>query len=314
MSSQITWSLTGAWNTTRPFQYVAQTDINAIPTASPAFIAADIITEVNPSIDHNSFDVESIGSRTIRDMITVAQDFGFSLNHFPYSLPLLKYISEPPNETTPAGTSAEYLGFLLSYKQAVGGTNTEHFVKFQGAKGNSLEISVDPEGLVSATSEWICREITLPNVASGLTTPVFVEHAATTSPPLSHTDNGPTPLRLAAVDFPCGAFTINWNNNLKPDRYNGSTLIDALTVTNRRIEGSFMIPVGKNLQLETKIRELQQTQFAASYVFKTGVMVANITNMELINYSPVVNGSNNETFAWEWSWKAEDASLGTAIV
>ena len=288
-----------------------QTDINAIPTASPVFVAADIINEVNPSVDHQLFNVESIGSRTLRDMITTGQDFGFSLTHYPYNLPLLKYISEPPNETTPAGTSAEYLGFLLSYKQAVGSTNTEHFVKFQGAKGNSLEISVSPDGLVEASSEWICREITLPNTTSGLTTPTFIEFASLTSSPLSHTDNGPAPLTLNAVAFPCSAFSINWNNNLIPDRYNGSTLIDALTVGNRSISGSFTIPVGKNLQLETKIRELQQAPFNGSYVFKTGVMVATITGIELGNYSPVINASNNETLAWAWSWTAKDASLGT---
>lgn len=315
MSSQITWELTGAWNTTKPFQWVAQTSINSIPTASPSFNLADIIGEVNPSVNHVSFDIRAIGNRHIRDMITTGQDFGFSMFQHPYNLPLLKYISEPPNETTPTGTSAEYIGFVLPYKQAVGASLVEHFVKFEGCKGNSLELSVNPEGLVEANSEWLTRKIGLPDATAnaGLTTPVWKEFADATAAGLSHVDNGVTPLRLNGVDYPCKAININWNNNLIPDRFNGSVYVDAFTVGNREIKGSFMIPVGKNLSLETKIRELEQTQIAASYVFKTGVMVANLTGLELISYNPVINANDNTTLGWDWQFKAETAVLGTAI-
>lgn len=312
MSSQITWSLTGAWNVVNPLQYVAQTDINAIPTASPVFTAAAINGELRPKVDHVTVDVRRLGDRHIYKQIAVGHDYGFGFALNPYSLPILKYGSEEPNETTPAGTSAEYLGFITAYKQAVGSTLSTHYLMMVGAKCNTLEMSVSPNGLVEANMEWLCRDIVLPTTTHGLTTPTFLTNADITTAPLSHVDNGTTPLVYDGTSYPCGQFRINWNNNLIPDRYNGSDKVDALTVGNREITGTFAIPVGKNLTLETNVRTAEQTPVTAKYTFKTGVMVVTMTELELLSYTPTLTATANNTLMWEWPFKCQKASLGTS--
>lgn len=311
MSSQITWSPTGAWNVVKPLQYVAQTDINAIPTASPSFTAAAINGELRPKVDHMTVDVRRLGDRHIYKQIAVGHDYGFGFSLNPYNLPLLKYGSEAPNETTPTGTSAEYLGFVVSYYQAVGGSLSEHYLLMHGAKCNTLEMSVTPTGLVEANMEWLCRKIDTPNTSHGLTTPTFLTNASITSPPLSHVDNGATPLVIDGTSYPCSNFRINWNNNLIPDRYNGSDLVDSLTVGNREITGSMTIPVGKNLTLETNIRTAEQTAITCKYTFKAATMVVTMSELETLSYSPVLSATANQTLAWEWSWKCKTATLDT---
>lgn len=311
MSSQIDFGLTGSYNIIKPLQYVAQTDINAIPTASPSFTAAAINGEVRLSANHQTVDVRRLGDRHVYKQIAVGHDYGFGISLNPYNLPLLKYGSEEPNITTPTGTSAEYLGFIFSYYQAVGGALAEHYVKLIGAKCNTLELSVTPTGLVDATMEWMCRDFALPTTSHGLTTPTFVSNSGITSPPLSHVDNGATPLVYDGTSYACTSFRINWNNNLQPLRCNGSDKIDSLDVGNREITGSFAIPVGKNLALETDIRDAEQTAVTAKYTFKAGTMVVTMNELELLSYSPTKTATASNTFAWEWPFKCRTATLDT---
>jgi len=309
MSSQITFALGGPFNVVKPLQYIAQADINAIPTASPSFTAAAINSEIRPKIDHMTVDVRRLGEYGIYKQIAVGHDYGFGFSLNPYNLPLLKYGSEEPNIGTPAGTSAEYLGFILSYYQAAGAALSEHYLKIIGAKCNTLELSVTPTGLVEANMEWICREIALPTTTHGLTTPTFITNSGITSSPLAHVDNGASPLTLDGTAYPCTSFRINYNNNLIVTRCNGSDLVDSIDVGNREITGSFTIPVGKNLTLETNIRTAEQTPITASYVFKTGTMVATMAELETLSYSPVMGANSNNINAWEYSFKCKTAAL-----
>lgn len=311
--SQIAFPLTGPWNVVKPLQYVAQTSIDAIPTASPSFTAAAINGDLRLTVDHRTVDVRQLGDRHIYSQIAVGHDFGFGFSLNPYNLPLLKYGSEEPNETTPTGTSAEYLGFVFSQYQALGGsTLSEYYYLMHGAKCNTLEMSVNSSGLVEANMEWMCRSIDLPTTSHGLTTPTFISLAGISSAPLSHVDNGSTPLTIDGDDFACSSFRINWNNNLIADRFNGSDKVDALTVGNREVTGSAVIPVGTNLNLETDIRTAEQTAVTGSYTFKSGVMVVTMTELETLSYGPAFSASGNDTSKWEWNFKCKKATLATS--
>lgn len=311
MSSQIAYSLHGAWNTTRPLQYIAETTFGTTPSASPTFVAAGIVNDFTPTIDDQKVDIRWIGSRYIRNQTGVGHNYGFGFSCYPFNLPMLKYGSEDP---AGAGTLDESLSFLHSYKQAVGTTLTEHFVLFKGSKMNSLTLSVNGQGVVTANTSWLCKEITIPDATAnaGLTTPDFIEHSDVTTAPLSHIDAGSTPLTVDGTPYAVKSFDITWNNNLVADRFVGSNLIDALTPGNRDVTGSFVIPVGKNLTLETVIRTAEQAPVSASFRFKTGVMFANITELETLSYSPSINADANDTSAWTWNWKAKSAVLATS--
>ena len=121
-------------------------------------------------------DVRQIGSHLLYGIQTGGHSYGFGLNVFPFDLPLLKYGTEPPNYTTPAGTSAVSLAFAIKYKRATGTAGmTTHNMKLLGSKCNTTELSVSSQGLVTATQEWISREITTPASGdiSGATWPTF---------------------------------------------------------------------------------------------------------------------------------------------
>jgi len=304
LSSQIAFGLTGSYNVVKPLQYVAQTDINAIPTASPSFTAAAINGEIRLSANHQTVDVRRLGDRHVYKQIAVGHDYAFGISLNPYNLPLLKYGSEEPNLTTPTGTSAEYLGFIFSYYQAVGGALSEHYVKLVGAKCNTLELSVTPTGLVDATMEWMCRDFVLPTTSHGLTTPTFVANSGITSSPLSHVDNGTTPLVYDGTSYACTSFRINWNNNLQALRCNGSDKIDALEVGNREITGSF-------LALETDIRDAEQTPVTAKYTFKAATMVVTMNELELLSYNPTLTATASNILAYEYPFKCRTATLDT---
>ena len=314
--SQIAFPLTHSAMIEKPFSYVAEAQFGVTPTASPNFTAVAIVGEVSPKIDDIEIDIRQIGSHlkyASAPMVTAAHKYGFSIMVNPFAIPFLKYASEPPNYTTPTGTSAESLSFIIQYKQATGtAAMTTHFILFKGCKCNSMTISVSAEGLVEVTMDWICREITTQSTTHGLTTPVIPDFSSITTAPLSNVDGGAKPLTIGGVQYAVNNMSITWNNNLIPDPFNGTGLIEALTVGEIEITGSFVTPVGENTTLETALNAVPQTGVAAVYKFKTAVMFANITALKLLaNDSPFRRGPT-ETKKNNFNWGCAQAALATA--
>ena len=300
----------------KPIQYVAETTYGTTPTASPSFTAVAIVGEIIPKVDDIEIDVRQIGSHlkyASAPMVSAAHKYGFTLNIKPFAITFLKYGSEPPNYTTPAGTSAESLSFLLQYKQALGtAALVTHFVLFTGAKCNTLNISVSAEGLVEVSMEWICREIKTPATSHGLTTPTIVDFSGITTAPLSNVDGGVKPITINAITYAVNNMVINWNNNLIPDPYNGTGLIEALNVGGIVIEGSFVTPVGQDLLLETALNAFPQTGVAATYKFKAAVMFAQVVGLKLTSNDSPWRMGPTETKKNSFQWGCASASLTTS--
>ena len=254
--------------------------------SSPTLTAAKIVSDIRPRIDNQEIDVRQIGSHLLYGMQSSGHSYGFGMNLHPFDLPLLKYGSEPPSYSSPSGNQATSLSFAMQYLQATGtAAMTSHYMKFLGAKMNTLEISVSSQGLVEANTDWICREIAVPTATaiSGATWPEFAD---ITTAALSNVDGGNKPLKINSVDYAVKDFRIQWNNNLIPDQFSGSGLIDALTTGPIDISGSFNTPIGQSLLLETAIHDFPQTGVAAVYKVKTGVMFINMTGFKLMSDAP----------------------------
>jgi hypothetical protein len=295
------------------FGYTAETTFRTKKTSSPTYTSVGIVSELRPRINDTEIDVRNLGSHLIYGRQTAFHSYGMTINCYPFDLPFLKYGSEIPNYTTPSGTQAETLQFVYRYKQAEGTAETlDHYLFFLGCKMNTLELSVSSQGLVEAVTDWNVGEITVPSTSSGLTTPTLPLLSATTTPPISNIDGGNTPFTINSVSYPIKEFRIQWNNNIIMDDFNGSGLVDQMTTGAIEITGSFRTPVGKNLALETFMHDFPQTGVNASYTFKSGVMVVNMTEFKLIaDDNPHVSGPS-DTDKHSFSFVAKTAALSTS--
>jgi len=312
--SSITWPLAHSARA-EAFAYTPEVTFRTLKTASPVYTSVGIVGEFRPRINDVEIDTRNLGSHLIYARQTAFHSYGMTIQSWPFDLPFLKYGSEPPNYTTPAGTQAETLQFLYKYQQATGTAGTlSHYVFLLGCKMNTLELSVSSQGLVEATSDWMVGEITVPVSTSngGLTTPNIPALSATVTPPISNIDGGNTPMTINSVTYPIKEFRIQWNNNIIGDDFNGSGLIDQMTTGGIEISGSFRTPVGKNLNLETFVHDFPQAGVNASYVFKTGVMVVNMTEFKLVaDDNPHVSGPQ-DTDKHAFNFVAKTAALATS--
>jgi tail tube protein len=310
--SQIAFPLTHSGTMPNPVSYIEEETFGTLPS-SPTLTAVKVLGDLRPKIDDMEMDVRQVGSHLLYSQQTGGHSYSFGTTIHPFDLPFLKYGTEPPNYTTPAGNQLTSLAFVVRYKQATGTAGMlDHYIKFLGAKCNTTEISVSSQGIVEATQEWICREITKPTSTpiSGATYPTF---ASITSPVLSNVDGGNKPLYINSVQYAVKDFRINWNNNMIPDQFSGSGLIDALTSGAHEVTGSFSTPVGQDLLLEGAIQDYPQTEVVAKYVVKNGTMVINITGLKLITDTPEgFSAGPTQTMQHTYNFKAISASLATS--
>lgn len=308
--SQIAFPLTHSGTAEAPFSFIDEAVFRTMPS-NPTLTAVNVIDQITPRIDNMEMDVRTIGSHYLYGMQSGGHTYGLGLTVHPFDLPFLKYGTNGPNYTTPAGTSAVSVAFAMKYKQALGtAAMTTHNIKFLGCKPNTTEISVSSQGIVEATMDWTVGEITVPVAGdiAGATWP-----SAPTSPVLSNVDGGNKPLTINGVQYAVKDFRISWNNNLIADTFSGSGLVDALTVGAVEITGSFNSPIGQSLVLEGLIHDFPQTGVLASYLVKTGVMVISMTNFKLMSDAPEgFSAGPTATGQHAFTFKCSAATLATS--
>ena len=279
--------------------------------SSPSLTAVKVVDQITPRIDNMEMDVRTIGSHYLYGMQSGGHTYGLGLTVHPFDLPFLKYGTNAPNYTTPAGTSAASVAFAYKYKQATGTAGmTTHNMKFLGCKANTTEISISSQGLVEATMDWTVGEITTP-VAGDIAGASWPSQP--TNPVLSNVDGGNKPLTIDGTAYAVKDFRISWNNNLIADTFSGSGKVDALTVGAVEITGSFNTPVGQSLALITAINTFPQTGVAASYRVKSGVMHINMTNFKLMTDAPEGwSAGPTQTAQDAFTFKCSTADLATS--
>ena len=293
------------------FAFTSEDVFRTKKTASPVYTAVGIVSEIRPRINATEIDVRNLGSHLLYGQQTAFHSYGMTINCYPFSLPFLQLGSEPPNYTT--GQNVGTQQFVYKYKQAVGTSEARsHFMFFLGCKMNTLELSVSSQGLVEASTDWIVGEVTIPSESSGLTTPTIPDFSGITTPAISNIDGGNTPFTMDGVSYPIKEFRINWNNNIIADDFNGSGKVDQLTTGGIKHTGSFRVPVGKNLQLETFIHDFPQSGETASYVFKSGTMVCNMTELKLVADDNPITSGPTDTMKHSFNFECKTAVLAAS--
>jgi hypothetical protein len=310
---QLAFPLTHAGLGTNPFCFTTETLFGVKKTASPTYTAVAITQDVVPTDDGVSIDIRQMGSHQVYGIQNAGKNYGFTIPVHPQNIGFLSYGCNPPNYDTPAGTSAESLQFLIKYKQAQGTAGmSDHYIFFLGCRPDTTTVTISAQALVEASMTWGAREITGASTTSGLVTPTIPTLASITGPVLQDSDGGNKPLTINGIQYAVNNFTITWNNNLIRDAFNGSGLVEALTVGGIEITGSFTTPVGQDLLLETRMADLNQVGVPAVYKVKTGVMFINMTGMLLQSDAQTFEGAPTSTRKHTYTFKCADARIATS--
>jgi Phage tail tube protein len=312
--SQIAFPLTHAGVGLNPLCYIQEVTFGTKITASPSYTAVPITGDLTPTIDGVSIDVRQMGNHDVYGIQNAGINYGFTAAINPLNTTFIKIGTELPNYTTPAGTSAASYQFLIGYKQATGTVGMgDYYLFLLGCKPDTTTITVSAQSLVEASMTWGVRQIPKPILApGGLTTPTIPTFASITGPVFQDSDGGVKPLLYNAISYAVNNFTITWNNHLIRDGFNGSGLVDALTVGGREITGSFTTPVGQDLLMETAMESLTQAGVTMKYTVKAGVFVITMNNVLLQTDSNPFEGSPTNTMKHTYTFKCASASIGTS--
>jgi hypothetical protein len=266
----LSYAPTGSWNIVKILQYIEEVNFGVTPSASPVFVAAGMNVEVRENTDITAEKYRALGSMDIYKMLKTGELYSFELRYQPISSALLKYGSELP---AGAGTIEKSLSFLYSQKLNA----VENYIFYKGSRTDKLEIEIT-EAAVAVAHTFLCKEITTPNSAHGLTTPTFA--SLPTAAPWTGASSGSNPLTINGLNYDTPRFkvTINWNLDVvKP---NGEIQAKFIEPTNRDIAVDFDA-VFKDTVLLADAKTL--TARAASYVLNTGVTL-NLTDLYLEAY------------------------------
>lgn len=288
MTNQIPYPVATSSDQTYPVQYIEEVTYGVLVTASPTYVPVKVAGDLTPKIDGLELPVRQAGSYTRYSSQSAGHDYGFTLNLSPTEIGIMKYGANG------VANKDKSIQIPIVYDQAASSTATTlstHYMYALGAKCNSLTLSSAGRTLLTATSEWICREWTKPTQTSGLTSPVFTTFGSYSDAVLSNVDSGNLPLTIGSTTYGVSDFSITWNNNLFPVNLIGSDegMIEALKLGPIDITGSFSTPVGANLIIEALAHDFPQIGASATMKFKTANMILTMSQFKIMGRdSPIL--------------------------
>ena len=224
---------TGPWRFVKQIQYVEETAVGSMPTASPLFASPGIVMTYTSSPVNRVIEQTMLGIRGLYDIIKTGEDHSFSIAYRPINTDMLKYGCN--DENTGTKNIAKSLSMLFSYKL----NNVENYVTLVGCFTNTIAIRIAKGNAVEVTQDFWLNTISLesPTLSPVLTTPTYAP--ALTGRPLTDLSGGQDPLMVNGLPIDTDEFSVNvaWN----PERItpNGMTFAKYIVPTNERITGSF---------------------------------------------------------------------------
>jgi hypothetical protein len=188
------------------------------------------------------------------------------------------------------------------------GTWGEHFMKLPGSIMTGLEMTIDSDSAVKATTTWMCQNIEPPALTHGLTTPDLPDMADVTGDAISHLEIGDdTPLELDSNGYPVKMARLSWANNVETTRFANSDLINSALITQRLMTGSFSTGFGIDHDLQALIRA--KVAVDGKMKFKVGAMVATLEDVMLTNSEPELSTG---VMVPDYNMKIANMTLGTS--
>src|SRR6266487_307159 len=269
----MSYTPTGEWYIRKILQYVEETTFGTTP-ASPTFAQAGVVTDItnNTTIPETLY--RQMGSRDPYKDVKFGEAYEFQLKFMPVDAVMMKY---GVNLAAGTGTVGKSLSLLMS--QDI--NTTENYVLFRGARANTTDIEITETGPIMVTQTFKCKDISTPNTAHGLTTPVFAGTIA--AQPWSNVNGGSLPLTINSLTYDLARFKITVGTGLDTVQPIGETLLKFLEPTLRTI----------SIDMDTYIKDTvtmadvkSLTARTATYSLDTtSSTVINMTNLQLNKYS-----------------------------
>jgi len=311
MTNQIPFSLTTSSQQLNPWAYIEELPANTLGTkitATPSYTAVAVAGDVTRKIDGVELPVRQAGAYTLYSLQSAGHDYDITMNLNPQTIGILKYGTDPQ-------TNPQALQFIRVFKQSEGtmALNTEYEF-YLGFKCNTVNLDVSARGLVTASMNWMGREITAPSQTSGLTTPTIPSFGSISGNVLSNVDNGNTPFTYNSIAYPIKEFHIQWNNNVFMDPFCGSDqgMADAATYGPIEITGSIVLPVGVSLVWENLTHDYPQTGQVAKMIIKQGTMVVNMTGFKALSRDSPILAQPTSALMNTIPFQCSTAVLGTS--
>ena len=317
--SQINFPLVTGAAATNPLSWIVEpADAFGVKiTASPSYTAVAVAENVSARIENVMLDIFQAGSHFKYSQQTGGQNFPFTIAVQPQDINFIKIGTNAPvaaSAGTTAGLSASSYQFVIKYKQSLGtAALVDTYLFLLGCRPRTTNITVSPQQKVSVTMEWVARDIDISTATNGGTTsPTIPTLASITGPVIVDSDAGSLPLTIDSKTYPTDGFTLNCDTGLIAKPYNGSGLIDASYPGTFKFTGNVNIPVGAHgVDIET-LALASQTGVTASYLFKTGVMKANMTGFTLGSGERTFPGNADSFLENPFSFEASGLTLATS--
>jgi hypothetical protein len=288
----VTYKPTGPWLWVKQLQYIEETVVGQMPTASPAFSSAGLVMSWASAPVLKIIEQTLLGLRTVYDFIKTEEDHSFKITHRPINTDMIKYGMN--DENTGTKNIGKSLSMLFSYKL----NNVENYVTMLGAFTDSIEVKIAMGNAIEVTQGFWLNQVTTENpvLSPTLTTPTFA--SALSGRPLTHASGGADPCQVNGVVVDVDEFTVNVNWN--PFRLipNGVYTAKYIQPTNERVTGSF-----KTWKYDTvnNLLALANTQVPITYTVDTvGPKTITLTNAVItppsVDHNTGTNAPLTETF------------------
>jgi hypothetical protein len=154
-------------------------------------------------------------------------------------------------------------------------------VLFRGARANSTDIEITETGPMMVTQTFKAKDISTPNSAHGLTTPIFA--GTTAAAPWSNINGGSQPFKINSIGYDLSRFKMTVTTGLDTVQPIGETLLKFLEPTLRTITVDFDMYI----QDTTTLADAKSlTARSAVYTLDTvGPTTLTMTNLQLNKYS-----------------------------
>jgi hypothetical protein len=317
--SQIAFPLVTPATATNPLSYIVEPAdaFGTKITASPSYTAVAVTENVDFAINNTLLDIFQAGSFYKYSQQTGGQNYTLDIAVQPQDINFLKIGTNTPvpgSAGTTAGLSASSYQFVMKHKKSFGTAQVHDvYTFFLGCRPATTTISVSPQQKVSATMNWVIREIQETNATNGgLTSPTIPTLGSITGPVIVDSDAGALPLTINSNAYATDGFSMTVDTGLISKAYNGSGRIDASYPGTFKITGNIKVPAGSQGNALKTLSLSSQTGVTASYLFKTGVMKANFTGFVLGNNTGNFPGNADSFLEDTLTWEASGVTLATS--
>ena len=301
------WNISTKKDIVKPLQFVTEGDsvttpslFGVTPTASPAFTAAGLNSEIDINPDFPYEDINVLGSEDIVDAVVTGELHAFRCRFQPTDTVLINYA------IAAAGGGLGTIDASLSFAYSEYIDGVENFTLLKGCRPTNLNLTLQ-RGTWEAEMTWVASDIIVPitTANAGLTTPTWA--TIPTASPLTHSGAGSDPFTFNAVSYPERRFALNIVRDLGILSVNGQNPIIYTKPVARRITYNvdvFLKSTTLRSEVETK------TARTASYKFTSSpAKTLTFTNSIITNWNRTPSASSIDAFIESITCRAEGISI-----